>query len=662
MDTNKIYQGDCIEVMKQMPENSVGAIVTDPPAGISFMQESWDTFDHNMFGIEGQKGDNDLKVKKNFKILPRYNNSDLIGFQDFIYKVFTEAIRVLKPGGYALVWAIPRTSHHTTMGLERAGFEIRDKIFHIFGSGFPKSQNIGMMIDKKKGLERKKVGRSPNSRENSTKDDTLYKSGTVGKTFYITEPASEEARQWDGWGTALKPAVEEWILVRKPLSEDTVVKNIAKHGVGGINIDVSRIKYQGEEDKESARFGIQTDLKGNAYGKNRPSDGNVLAKNVLSSDTGRFPANVILECICDELIVNGEPLQVKKPDVVAGGIWKPSEGKPAGPMYEGGVVLHTNPQCPCYMLDVQSGLLTSGYMSPALHQRNETQGEYQSPAGIYGKFNNQYLLETYGDTGGASRFFKQVRWNDGEDLCGNISERKKVVGILNGVIQAIEQFTENVEQFLCGNNIMENFQKDTKSIIEILINQMIELKTYNVYPEKHINIYMQDCERTIKLLMELNIEDAKNVESIRPLIIFGRELKEHTEDIVKNVLGRNWESGEEKTEKNIMNICRSITKNTEKEGKRFFYQAKAAQNEKWFYCKVCEKAFCSDTKEQHIHQDKCETKSYTKNRRCLKCGKQEVSGSPCKCDVPEWEVIERPIANSSVISPFLIGIASLTTA
>lgn len=437
---NKIHNADCIEFMKQMPENSVGAIVTDPPAGISFMQESWDTFDHDMFGIEGQEGENDLKVKKNFKILPRYNNADLIGFQDFICKVFIEAIRVLKPGGYALVWAIPRTSHHTAMGLERAGFEIRNKIYHLYGSGFPKSLNVEKQLLK------------------------------------ICQ--DEKAKEFAGFGTDLKPACEEWILVRKPLSEDSVVENVLKYGTGGINIDASRIGHN-EPVKETHRQPRDTTkLK---YGFDSTKD------NMASAaPEGRFPANVILQCICDTLIVNGKPLKSKNPDEVKGGIWKPSEGKPAGPTYEGGIVLHTNPDCPCYMLDVQSGVLTSGYMSPDLHKRTETQGEYQSPAGIYGKFNNQYLLETYGDTGGASRFF---------------------------------------------------------------------------------------------------------------------------------------------------------------------YQAKAAQNEKWFYCKICEKAFCSDDKEQHIHQEPGKTKSYTKNRRCLKCGRQEVSGSPCQCEDPEWEAIERPIAECQIWHP-----------
>jgi len=100
---NKIILGDCLEELEKFPDNSVDAIITDPPAGIGFMGKEWDKY------------------------------SD---FQDFIYQVFSKAIRVIKPGGLILVWALPRTSHHTAMGIERAGFEIRDKIYHILGVGF----------------------------------------------------------------------------------------------------------------------------------------------------------------------------------------------------------------------------------------------------------------------------------------------------------------------------------------------------------------------------------------------------------------------------------------------------------------------------------------------------------------------------------------------
>ena len=134
---NQVIQGDCIDILKLIPSDKVDSIVTDPPAGISYMGKAWDTFADNS-GIQ-KINNTGIFVHKS---PPRYTNSDLMAFQDFICQVFTEAIRVLKPGGYALVWAINNTSHHTAMGLERAGFQIKNKIYHIFGSGFPKNRDI----------------------------------------------------------------------------------------------------------------------------------------------------------------------------------------------------------------------------------------------------------------------------------------------------------------------------------------------------------------------------------------------------------------------------------------------------------------------------------------------------------------------------------------
>ena len=125
--------------MKKLPENSVDSIVTDPPYGLGFMGKEWDTFDRSQFGKAGNEGKNDLKVKKNFKILPRYNTD---GLYDFVLGWATECLRVLKPGGYLLSFGGSRTYHKIAMGIEDAGFEIRDQIMYVYGSGFPKSLNI----------------------------------------------------------------------------------------------------------------------------------------------------------------------------------------------------------------------------------------------------------------------------------------------------------------------------------------------------------------------------------------------------------------------------------------------------------------------------------------------------------------------------------------
>jgi len=306
MKINHLYNNDCLKVLKTFPDNSVDSIVTDPPAGISFMGKEWDTFDHSMFDKKGEEGENDLKVKKNFEILPRYANADLIGFQNFICAVFSEAIRVLKPGGHTLVWAIPRTSHHTAMGLERAGFEIRDCVYHIFGSGFPKSLDISKAIDKRKGVRRKVIGRQKamgNAREKGAAghyanaiNSVIGNKEIVKNGWDITEPATKEAKQWAGWGTALKPAVECWWLCRKPMSEKTIVDNVLKYGTSGLNIDACRIKYtknnkpipQIAQDKRKVNS-KKTMYDGQSFNKSN-------TKAIIGgSIEGRFPSHLITD-------------------------------------------------------------------------------------------------------------------------------------------------------------------------------------------------------------------------------------------------------------------------------------------------------------------------------------------------------------------------------
>jgi len=351
----EVICGDNIEIMKTLPDNSIDACITDPPYGLEFMGKEWDSFDR--FGRAGEEGDNDLKVKKNFKILPRFFKSDMHNYQQWCQEWGNELLRILKPGAFLLAFGGTRTHHRLICGIEDAGFEIRDCMMWIYSQGFPKSLNIGKAIDKLQGNNREIVGNyiAPDGNErhnNKEKYDTVDYG--IFKTNRIKDKGNSE---WEGWGTALKPACEPIVVARKPLSENTVALNVLKWGTGGINIDGTRIGYKNEEDKESARFGTQTDIRGGNYNTNKPSHGDICAKNVLSSNEGRFPSNIIF----DE-----------------------EAGKE---------------------LDIQTGILKSGYMSPNLHKRDKTMGKYQSPHGIYGKFNNQYLMETYGDIGGASRFF-----------------------------------------------------------------------------------------------------------------------------------------------------------------------------------------------------------------------------------------------------------------
>ncbi|MFA5260629.1 MAG: DNA methyltransferase [Candidatus Omnitrophota bacterium] len=437
---NQIVCGNCLEIMKDIPDNSIDACVTDPPAGISFMGKHWDTFDKSMFGKAGEEGENDLKVKKNFNILPRYGNADLYGFQNFVCAVFTEVMRVLKPGGHALVWAIPRTSHHTAMGLERAGFEIRDCVYHIFGSGFPKSEDVSQAIDKKvcretleKTLGRKPTpeefkekwngfrviaGKHPDPRHKYPNTDITggkYVGGESGKreSGIITAPATSEAAEWSGWGTALKPAVECWWLCRKPI-ESTVAENVLKWGTGGVNVDGCRVgttleEYEKLNDGRKSNRTIRAGEVAKGFGM-KPEG----LRNTEQNPAGRFPANLILSCTCEGVKTIGTETEIKEPEEVRGGIFSPSQGKPAGRIYKGGfLTIGHDPDCPVRLLDEQAP--QTGAFAKV------KSGHSGKSRGIYGDYAHRGDDgETfYGDgLKGASRFFYCAKTSKSERDAG----------------------------------------------------------------------------------------------------------------------------------------------------------------------------------------------------------------------------------------------------
>jgi DNA modification methylase len=197
--TSTLHLGDCLEVLRTMAGNSVDAVVTDPPYGLSFMGKRWD-----------------------------YDVPSVA--------IWAECLRVLKPGGHLLAFAGTRTQHRMAVRIEDAGFEIRDMIAWVYGSGFPKSLDVSKAIDKAAGAEREVVGKNPNARESLGTIQICKKNGTGT----ITTPATPEAQQWAGWGTALKPALEPITMARKPLT-GTVAANVLEHGTGALNVDGCRV-------------------------------------------------------------------------------------------------------------------------------------------------------------------------------------------------------------------------------------------------------------------------------------------------------------------------------------------------------------------------------------------------------------------------------------
>jgi site-specific DNA-methyltransferase (adenine-specific) len=353
---NQVIHGDCLEVLKQFPDNCIDAIITDPPYALGFMGKEWDTFDKRQFGRKGLEGKNDLKVKKNFEILPRYKNWD--GYYEFSFNWAKEVFRVLKPGGYLLAFGGTRTYHRMTCGIEDAGFEIRDCIMWIYGSGFPKSLNIAKSIDR--------LIKEGTASLNSVGDNTSgalgyhklnFEQGYRPKDYTNVERREYEitediAKKWEGWGTALKPAYEPIVVARKPLSERNVALNVLKWGTGGINIDACRV---GTDI-------IPAQKRGKAVNTNFMSGG------FTPEHQGRFPANVILGCTCDKVI---EWESEVKDDTRKGGIWKTGGKETPMKTYKGGQIIHTNPECPCYMLDKQSGINASRFFYCAKASKKE---------------------------------------------------------------------------------------------------------------------------------------------------------------------------------------------------------------------------------------------------------------------------------------------------
>jgi len=230
-----LYRGDCREVMEGLEPNSVDAVVTDPPYGLEFMGRDWD---HGVPGVQ---------------------------FWD-------AALRVAKPGAHLLAFGGTRTHHRLTCAIEDAGWLIRDCIMWVYGSGFPKSLDVSKAIDKAAGAERVVVGRS----EATAATGGCY--GEYGEGFDITAPATEAAKQWDGWGTALKPAWEPIIMARKPL-DGTVANNVQKWGVGGINVDGCRVGTEERTDSGAT----------SGYGGGWGTPPHIPPTDVI----GRFPANLI---------------------------------------------------------------------------------------------------------------------------------------------------------------------------------------------------------------------------------------------------------------------------------------------------------------------------------------------------------------------------------
>ena len=268
--------GDSLDVLKTLPDNSVHAVVTDPPYGLG------DT-------SPAQVAECMLAWSQGLTWTPKGSGFMGKSWDAWVPppELWREVLRVLKPGGHALVFAGSRTSDLMSLSLRLAGFEIRDTLQWLYGSGFPKSHNIDKAIDRALGAEREVIGTVKKSHCNN--GDTVAWKGKVSQgrdpnSMDITAPATDAARAWEGWGTALKPAYEPVIMARKPL-KGTVVQNTLEHGCGGINVDGCRV---GDEPRANGSWRNSSQDPVFPFGKNG-------SPKFTTACIGRWPANVILD-------------------------------------------------------------------------------------------------------------------------------------------------------------------------------------------------------------------------------------------------------------------------------------------------------------------------------------------------------------------------------
>lgn len=370
-----VEHSDALSFLKTLPDCSVDSLVTDPPAGIGFMGRDWDK----------NKGDRDKWIA-------------------WLEEIMREVVRVLKPGAHGLVWALPRTSHWTAFALENAGFEIRDCFHHAFGSGFPKSLNVSKAIDAAAGAEREVIGTmtlSGTAAMSLEEKGGTYSSGIASnghkKTIEITAAATDAAKQWDGWGTALKPSHEDWWLVRKPV-EGTVAECVQKYGTGAINVDACRVGCG--DDKGEWPETDRHEGRGSMSGQLSP---------VLTDTTkGRWPSNLLLSHSADCICLGMRSVKSNPTWDTPNRVTLPSSFTGAGVSavchdVEEIDVWQCVDDCPIFALDQQSEIAGS---HPAGFATNGHHINHVIPAGYSGGFKPQ-PPHRLGDTGTASRFFPQ---------------------------------------------------------------------------------------------------------------------------------------------------------------------------------------------------------------------------------------------------------------
>jgi site-specific DNA-methyltransferase (adenine-specific) len=393
-----VLVGDCLDRLRDLPDCSVDSVVTDPPYLISFMGKEWDSAD----GIAGRPD------------------------------VWRECLRVLKPGGHLLAFGGTRMYHRMVCAVEDAGFEIRDSIHWTYGSGFPKSLNVGKAIGKAAGAEREVVGKAKGivPAEGYTAGRGMGEVGTkqTSGDVPITAPATPDAAQWEGWGTALKPSHEPIVVARKPLA-GTVAANVLEWGTGALNVDGCRVG--------TADWGARPPrTPGGVSGGWKDWKG----QGSAAAPAGRWPANTILTHAAGCVQTGTGTVKGAQPSPTVA--YGRHEGTGGNKVYGAGLASSTPnqpprgdetvpvfecvPGCPVAALDQQSG-----------HSKSGPAGPGSASGGIWSASTGKPAGQQHGDARGASRFFTQTTWDPQWDdpflYVAKPSRRERNAGVRNGI-------------------------------------------------------------------------------------------------------------------------------------------------------------------------------------------------------------------------------------
>ena len=430
-----IIVGDILDGLEHLDDNSVEAVICDPPYDLLQASRKGSGRSNNPDSPAGRHG------TKTGGFMGMAWDATGVAFDP---KTWEACLRVLKPGGHLLAFGGGRTHHRLWCAVEDAGFELRDTLMYLHGQGFPKSLDVSKAIDKAAGAEREVVGTVKRWGANASggrgnQRGNQYQPTEVGATKYdsVTAPATDAAKQWDGWGTALKPAVEPILLARKPLSEPTVAANVLKWGTGALAIDATRIDTDWAERPES--------WKRSGYGKVPTTSMFGSGGTGIDTSKGRWPANVIFECTCDDPQPLPEKARKRKGEPAQQQL-DGSDTVPAKPETPQGTV--HQPDCPAGMLDAQSGTCGNNWKKNYGEEYAKKGRQYQGGSFGGGGYEGG---TTYNDSGGASRFFycpKASRKERGE---GNTHPTVKPLALMRWLVRLVTPPDGIVLDPFCGS-------------------------------------------------------------------------------------------------------------------------------------------------------------------------------------------------------------------